>query len=210
MRNGHPLRAATGRFIHLLEPSIVYSRLWNSISTLGVSASSKNYVICWLGHLNKKNMEKDEVSSKKMTKVKQPEKEEMGEKLPTTSPSELKISNWNINGLRAVNGRGDLKKYLMGQHIDILCLNETKIDIATLDKSNETVFIPKEYHQYWNCCKSKKGYSGTAILSRIKPLKVIHDLGIEKHDQEGRTITLEFDKFFLVCCYVPNAGQKLE
>lgn len=210
MRNGSTLLSATKSLGHLLEPSILYSRLWNSIMPLKVSASSKNYVICWLNSLNNKNMEKDEELTKKMTKVKQPHKEEMGEKLPTASTSELKISNWNINGLRAVNGRGDLKKYLMGQHIDILCLNETKIDIATLDKSNETIFIPKEYHQYWNCCKSKKGYSGTAVISRIKPLKVIHDLGIDKHDQEGRTITLEFDKFFLVCCYVPNAGQKLE
>ena len=154
-------------------------------------------------------MEKDEEPTKKMTKVKKSHQKDIEEKLPATA-AELKISCWNINGLRAVNGRGDLKRYLLGQHIDILCLNETKIDAITLDKSNEADVIPKEFNQYWNCCKNKKGYSGVAIFSRIKPLKVIHDLGISKHDQEGRTITLEFDKFFLVACYVPNAGQKLE
>lgn len=185
-------------------PTIHFGRCTGAQGFL--TASSKNSLkwkplsyIIW-------NMEKDGEPTKQMKKVKQSEPE----KLPTTSPAELKISSWNINGLRAVNSRGDLKKYLLGQHIDILCLNETKIDATTLDKSNETTFIPKEYSQYWNCSKSKKGYSGTAILSRIKPLRVIHDLGIEKHDQEGRTVTLEFDKFYLVCCYVPNAGQKLE
>ena len=94
--------------------------------------------------------------------------------------------------------------------MDILCLNETKIDATTLDKSNETSFIPKDYHHYWNCCKSRGGYAGTAIISRIKPLSVVHDIGISKHDQEGRTLTVEYEKFFLVACYVPNAGQKLD
>jgi hypothetical protein len=202
--------AAAGPCNSPLKSRIDSSIIWSPMKSWVLSAGSKNYVISWLDYFIKKNMEKDDLPTKKMTKVKLSDQSDIGEKLPTTTPSELKISCWNINGLRAVNGRGDLKRYLTGQHIDILCLNETKIDIATLDKSNETSFVPIEYTQYWNCCKNKKGYSGTAIISRIKPLKVIHDLGISKHDQEGRTITLEFEKFFLVCCYVPNAGQKLE
>lgn len=123
---------------------------------------------------------------------------------------QILISSWNVNGVRAVNSRGDLKKYFDSKKIDILCLNETKIDPKTLDQSDQVGFLPKEYQKYWNCCKVKKGYSGVAIFSRIKPLKVTHDIGIAEHDEEGRTITLEFDKFFLVACYVPNAGQKLE
>lgn len=170
------------------------------------AASSKNFVKWKPGQNIIWKMEKDTEPKKDMKKVKKSEPE----KLPESTRAELKISCWNINGLRAVNSRGDLKKYMLGQHIDILCLNETKIDATTLDKSNETSFIPKEFMQYWNCCKNKKGYSGTAIFSRVKPLRVINDLGIDKHDLEGRTITLEFEKFYLVCCYVPNAGQKLE
>lgn len=118
------------------------------------------------------------------------------------------ISSWNINGIRAVNGRGDLKKYIEERDPDILCLNETKIDETIVDK--ETGVIPKQYHKYFNCCKNKKGYSGVGIITKVKPLNVIHDIGVEAHDQEGRTLTLEFEKFYLVACYVPNAGQKLE
>lgn len=126
------------------------------------------------------------------------------------SKTGLFISSWNINGIRAVNSKGDLAKYFESANPDILCLNETKIDEGALTKENIKAIIPKEYHQYWNCCKGKKGYAGTAIFTKVKPISVIYDIGTSKHDQEGRTITLEFEKFFIVACYVPNAGQKLE
>ena len=118
------------------------------------------------------------------------------------------ISSWNINGIRAVNGRGDLKKYIEEKDPDILCLNETKIDDTIVDK--ETGVIPKHYHKYFNCCKNKKGYSGVGIVTKVKPVNVIYDIGVPTHDEEGRTLTLEFEHFYLVACYVPNAGQKLE
>lgn len=69
--------------------------------------------------------------------------------------------------------------------------------------------MPKEYFQYWNFCKNAAGYSGVAIFTKIKAISCKEDLGIPKHDQEGRIITLEFDKFYLVTAYIPNAGQGL-
>lgn len=156
-------------------------------------------------------MEKDDDLKKVMTKVKLNDSSKAKEQnTMEEGGNTINICSWNINGLRAVNNRGDLKKYLLGQNIDILCLNETKIDAVALDKLSDLTFIPKEYHQSWNCSKDKKGYSGVAVFSKLKPLSVAHDLGISKHDREGRTLTLEFEKFYLVSCYVPNAGQKLE
>lgn len=70
--------------------------------------------------------------------------------------------------------------------------------------------IPRSYEQIWNCCKVKKGYSGTAVFSKVKPLKVQFDLGIPIHDGEGRSITLEYEEFFLVAVYTPNAGDMLK
>lgn len=69
--------------------------------------------------------------------------------------------------------------------------------------------LPDGYFRYWNCCKIQKGYSGVAIFSKIKPISVKEGIGKKEHDEEGRTLTLEFEKFYLVACYVPNAGQKL-
>jgi exodeoxyribonuclease III len=75
---------------------------------------------------------------------------------------------------------------------DIVCFNETKTDAFKIDKEKFWAEIPTDYEQHWNCSKNIKGYSGTAILTKIKPLKVTHDLGISKHDSEGRVITMEF------------------
>ena len=93
---------------------------------------------------------------------------------------------------------------------DIVCLNETKTDPEKIDKVTARE-LPEEYEQHWNCSKLKKGYSGVAIFTKIKPLKVMHD--IEDHDgnanKEGRVLTMELEKFFLVACYTPNAGEDL-
>ena len=115
----------------------------------------------------------------------------------------MKIISWNVNGIRSVLKKGFLdfiKKY----NPNILCLQETK---APTDGS---VKIPLEgYHQYWNYAQ-KAGYSGTAVFSKIRPIKVTNDIGISKHDQEGRVITVEFDDFYLVNVYVPNSKRELE
>jgi exodeoxyribonuclease III len=90
----------------------------------------------------------------------------------------------------------------------ILCLNETKIDEEKLDSKKTLASLPSSYAQYWNCCKSKKGYSGTAIFTKVRPSNVVFDFA--GHDQEGRSITMEFELFFLVAVYVPNAGEGLK
>lgn len=121
----------------------------------------------------------------------------------------IKISSWNVNGLRAVLAKNEIEKYISKAQPDIFCLNETKIDKEVLDSDQIGKKMPSGYFQYWNCCKCSKGYSGVAIFSKYKPLSVKADIGVQEHDQEGRTLTLEFEKFYLVSSYIPNAGDKL-
>lgn len=111
----------------------------------------------------------------------------------------LKLLSWNVNGLRAVLKKGFLD-FLTEEQPDVLCLQEIKISD---DLVGDFSFDGYPY-VYWNCAQ-KKGYSGTAILSKTEPLSVRYGLGIEKHDQEGRVITAEFDDYFLVTVYTPNA-----
>eukprot|EP00830_Metopus_es_P008823 TRINITY_DN18565_c0_g1_i2.p1 TRINITY_DN18565_c0_g1~~TRINITY_DN18565_c0_g1_i2.p1 ORF type:complete len:209 (-),score=38.73 TRINITY_DN18565_c0_g1_i2:11-637(-) len=94
----------------------------------------------------------------------------------------------------------------------ILCLNECRISQEDLRKSKIMEEFNSTYpYQYWNSCKNaSKGYSGVSILSKMKPINCQFDIGISKHDQEGRTLTAEYDKFVLVACYVPNAGDGLK
>lgn len=114
-----------------------------------------------------------------------------------------KLISWNVNGIRAVLKKGFLD-FVGEQRPEILCLQETKAHPEQVDM--ELTDYP--YH-YWNSAV-KKGYSGTAIFSKIKPIDVRYDLGIEEHDQEGRVITLEFEKLFLVNVYTPNSQSDLK
>lgn len=113
----------------------------------------------------------------------------------------LKFISWNVNGLRACYDKGfrDSFKQL---DADFFCLQETKMQAGQLDAQFEG------YQSYWNYAE-KKGYSGTAIFSRIEPLSITYGLGIEEHDHEGRVITLEMDAFFLVTVYTPNSQEEL-
>ena len=113
----------------------------------------------------------------------------------------MKFISWNINGLRAVAGKGfsDIFKEL---DADFFCLQETKMQAGQLDLEFEG------YRSYWNYAE-KKGYSGTAIYSRHEPLYVTYGMGIEEHDHEGRVITLEMPDFYLVTCYTPNSQDGL-
>ncbi|MDL2258209.1 exodeoxyribonuclease III [Eubacteriales bacterium OttesenSCG-928-K08] len=113
----------------------------------------------------------------------------------------MKIISWNVNGLRAALGKGFLE-FVQKTEPDILCLQETK-----MQQGQAQVDMP-DYLEYWNSAV-KKGYSGTAVFTKRKPLKVTYGIGIEEHDQEGRVITLEFDDFFLVNCYTPNSQREL-
>lgn len=117
----------------------------------------------------------------------------------------LSLVSWNVNGLRAIIKKGFITN-LKSLDPDILCLQETKGQVEDIKTALQ--LLPG-YKAYVNCSKLKKGYSGTAILSKREPLNVVYDLGHEEHDQEGRVITAEYEQFFLVNVYTPNSGQGL-
>ena len=113
----------------------------------------------------------------------------------------MKLISWNVNGLRACLGKGFMD-YFAQQEADFFCLQETKMQPGQAE-------IPAPgYHEYWNSAE-KKGYSGTAILARQKPLSVAFGMGSELHDHEGRLITLEYEGFYLVTVYTPNSQREL-
>ncbi|RHF72314.1 exodeoxyribonuclease III [Fusobacterium mortiferum] len=113
----------------------------------------------------------------------------------------MKLISWNVNGLRACVGKGFLD-YFKEQQADIFCLQETKLQEGQIELELDG------YHQYWNYAE-KKGYSGTAIFTKEKPISVHYGIGIEEHDKEGRIITLEFEKFYMITVYTPNSQEKL-
>ncbi len=114
----------------------------------------------------------------------------------------MKFVNWNVNGIRAAIKKG-FTDFFEEVQPDFLCLQEIKC-------SEGQVEIPTPYYyQYWNYAV-KKGYSGTAIFTKHEPLSVFYGMGIEEHDQEGRMITLEYEKYFLVTVYTPNSKRELE
>ena len=113
----------------------------------------------------------------------------------------MKFISWNVNGLRACIKKGFLD-YFNDINADFFCLQEIKMSEGQLDLELEG------YEAYYNYAQ-RKGYSGTAIFTKYKPLSVKYGMGIEEHDNEGRLITLEYDDFFLVTCYTPNSKQEL-
>ncbi|WP_319590258.1 exodeoxyribonuclease III [uncultured Draconibacterium sp.] len=117
----------------------------------------------------------------------------------------MKIISWNVNGIRAVAKKNFFEDFKQ-MNADMLCLQETK---AQDDQVAETLASINGYHIYSNSAE-KKGYSGTAILSKTEPLSVSRDMGIDIHDTEGRILCLEYEKFYLVTVYVPNSGSALK
>ena len=113
----------------------------------------------------------------------------------------MKLISWNVNGLRACVGK-NFMEFFQEADADIFCLQETKLQEGQIDLD-----LPG-YFQYWNYAV-KKGYSGTAIFTKREPISVQYGIGIEKHDQEGRVITLEFDTFYMVTVYTPNSQNEL-
>ncbi|MDB1922174.1 exodeoxyribonuclease III [Clostridium tertium] len=113
----------------------------------------------------------------------------------------MKLISWNVNGIRACVTKGFLE-YFKEMDADIFCIQESKLQEGQIDLELEG------YHQYWNYAE-KKGYSGTAIFTKEKPLSVSYGLGIEEHDKEGRVLTLEFDNFYIVTVYTPNSKNEL-
>ena len=113
----------------------------------------------------------------------------------------MKFISWNVNGLRAVYKKGFLD-FFNEIDADIFCIQETKMQEGQIELDL------KNYNQYFNYAV-RKGYSGTAVFTKIEPKNVTYGIGIEEHDQEGRVITLEFEDFYLVNCYTPNSGREL-
>ena len=124
--------------------------------------------------------------------------------------STFKIIAWNVNGIRALTKKENLQEYLDTHKPHIFCMGETKLSCPdVLEKKKLKDSISGYKYRYFSTCIRKKGYSGTSIWSKKEPKNVSYGLGIDEHDQEGRVITLEFDKFFLVHVYTPNSGQAL-
>ena len=113
----------------------------------------------------------------------------------------MKLISWNVNGIRACINKG-FKDFFNEIDADIFCIQETKC------QKNQIDLKFKGYTSYWNSAE-KKGYSGTAIFTKQKPISVTYGIGIEEHDKEGRVITLEYDKFYLVTVYTPNSQSEL-
>ena len=114
----------------------------------------------------------------------------------------MKFISWNVNGIRACVTKGFLE-YFKNVDADIFCLQETKLQEGQIDLNLEG------YYDYWNYAE-KKGYSGTAIFTKKKPLSVTYGIGIEEHDKEGRVITLEFEDFHFITVYTPNSQSELK
>lgn len=112
----------------------------------------------------------------------------------------MRMISWNVNGLRAVVGKGFLD-YFKEADADIFSLQETKLQAGQIDLETEG------YYQYWNYAE-KKGYSGVAVFTKQEPIGVTYGIGVEEHDHEGRVITLEFENFYHVTVYTPNSQQE--
>lgn len=113
----------------------------------------------------------------------------------------MKLISWNVNGLRAVMNKG-FKDFFKSIDADVFCVQETKLQEGQIE------FAPENYYVYFNSA-IKKGYSGTALISKIKPINVAYGINMEEHDSEGRVITAEYEKFYLVNCYTPNSQREL-
>lgn len=113
----------------------------------------------------------------------------------------MKLISWNVNGLRACMNKG-FEDFLRAADADVFCVQETKM------QREQAEFVLDGYEEYWNSAE-KKGYSGTAVFTKEKPINVTYGLGIEEHDKEGRVITAEYEKFYLVTVYTPNSQREL-
>ena len=114
----------------------------------------------------------------------------------------MKLISWNVNGLRACLGKG-FSQFVQGELPDLLALQEVK-----MEEGQAEIPLPPGYYQYWNSAE-KRGYSGTAVFTRREPLSVTRGIGLQRHDREGRLLTLEYPDYWFVTVYTPNAQQEL-
>ncbi|MBA0643927.1 hypothetical protein Goklo_028169 [Gossypium klotzschianum] len=134
----------------------------------------------------------------------------MRRSLPIENTKFVKILSWNVNGLRALLKLEGFSAMELAkqENFDVLCLQETKLQEKDVESIKQSLIEGYE-NSFWACSNTRLGYSGTAIISRIKPLSVRYGLGISDHDSEGRVVTAEFDSFYLLSVYVPNSGDGL-
>ena len=129
---------------------------------------------------------------------------------PCPSQGKLKFIHWNINGIRPLLKTSELNTLISTESPDFLCFNEIKIDPSLISSLKLSSLLSPEYKSYWNCPTEKKGYAGTAILTKFKPISIRFGIDESNTDNEGRVITLEYEKFYLIACYTPNAGENLK
>jgi exodeoxyribonuclease-3 len=118
----------------------------------------------------------------------------------------MKLLSWNVNGIRAVSKNINFNDVILNKDYDIIAFQEVKASFDQIDDG----LNDSRYQIYWNASTIKKGYSGTAIYTKLNPLKVINGIGDDRFDLEGRVLTLEFEHFFFVNCYVPNSQEELK
>ena len=131
-------------------------------------------------------------------------------KFPDDVNKKIKIVHWNVNGLRPLLRKKELDNLIKEEDPDFICFNETKIDYEVIEKLNLNNIFNKTYKSYWYCPNEKKGYSGTGILTKYEPISVQYGINIDKHDEEGRVLTIEFEKLYIISCYTPNSGDSLK
>lgn len=119
---------------------------------------------------------------------------------------EIHILSWNVNGLRAWVKKPNTLEFVNRAELDIVCLNETKLQNCHVSQISH--YFPGFKYQYWTCSETKLGYSGTAVLSKVKPLSV--EYGLKGHPAEGRVVTAEFEKFYVVATYIPNSMSRYQ
>lgn len=156
----------------------------------------------------KAEIDTSEKPAKKMKQLKAAEVKEEEIKLEGDgkfNKQEIKIISWNLNGIRAVMKKDEFLRFVGRDEFDIICFNETKLQDSHIPEIRAK--LPMYGYHYWTCSKTKKGYSGAAVLSKVQPVSVAYGIGKVKHDGEGRAVTAEFDTFYVVSTYIPNAGQ---
>lgn len=127
--------------------------------------------------------------------------------------TKILLTHWNVNGLGAKlsNPEKYFETYLSSKPFDIICFNETKLTSHSFEKLNLATHSlwEKDFHQFWSFSTARKGYSGTTVLTKIEPLSIKSEIGIQPFDSEGRLLVLEFASFYLIAVYVPNSGAEL-
>lgn len=160
---------------------------------------------------DKKSTKLDDEKPKTNESIKSKELPQLKTTTTDDRDATVKIVTWNVSGLKACVKKS-LVDYIKQEDADIVCLQETKCIEKEIPNEVKTLSSEKDskngYHMYW-CNGEKKGYAGVALWSKVKPISVVNGMGIAEHDNEGRTITAEYDNFYLVTVYVPNSQRKL-